>query len=69
MYSLILVIATGTISSVGSYSSLSECQTDRTQFDNTKSVTAACVKQADPKVQIEQAQRLMFNLMQGFQSQ
>ena len=69
MYSLILVIATGTVSAVGSYNSLADCQTDRAQFENTKSLTAACVRQQDPRVQIEQAQRLMFGLMQGFQSQ
>jgi len=69
MYSLILVVATGIVTPVGTYSTLAECRTDATQFRDTKSVTAACVQKQDPKVQIEQAQRLMLDLMQGFQAQ
>ena len=69
MYSLILIVASGAINSVGTYGTLADCNHDRAQFSSTTNVVAACVQQPDPKVQLEQAQRLMFSLMQVVRAQ
>jgi hypothetical protein len=69
MYSLILIVASGTINSVGTYSTLADCNHDRAQFSSVTNVTAACIQQPDPKAQIEQAQRLLFSLMQVVRAQ
>ena len=68
MYTLVLVVASGTVSVLGTYPTVEECRADTTQFKGSN-VTVACVRQMDPKEQIERAQKMMLNLMQGFQSQ
>lgn len=65
MYSLILIVATGTVTVLGAYPSLEECRADTTQFKGSN-VTVACVRQMDPTEQMEHAQKMMFNLMQSF---
>ena len=68
MYTLVLVVATGTVSVLGTYPTAQECRADTTQFKDSN-VTVACVRQLDHNEQIERAQKMMLNLMQGLQAQ